>query len=96
MTSQQGENGKIDVELGKFVPVVCLCPDPDAATFGGGSRKFAGWDALIIGTSRAPFQRAAYVCQNFWRIDALDEVNIQRVPDAPSKPKRNRQVHPPN
>jgi Dolichyl-phosphate-mannose-protein mannosyltransferase len=77
VTSNRGELGKIDVELGKFLPVVCLCPDPrDAAS---DSRKFAGWDALIIGMQERLPDVQRYYGLHFRRIDALDQVDIHRA-----------------
>jgi hypothetical protein len=77
VTSHRVEIGKIDVELGKNLPVVCLCPDPRDAAWD--SRKFAGWDALIIGTQEhIPDVQLEYG-KYFRRIDALDDVDIHRA-----------------
>jgi hypothetical protein len=77
VTSHRVEIGKIDVELGKNLPVVCLCPDPRDAAWD--SRKFAGWDALIIGTQEhIPDVQLEYGTY-FRRIDALDDVDIHRA-----------------
>ena len=72
VTSQRGENGKIDVELGKFgrLPV----SQSSRRRVRMGSSQFTGWDVLIIRTQEH-LPRAAYVCLNFCRIDALDEVS---------------------
>jgi hypothetical protein len=79
VSSHRTEIGKIDLELGKFLPVVCLCPDPRDAAFSWDSRKFAGWDALIIGTQEhIPDVRREYGV-HFRRIDALDDVDIHRA-----------------
>ncbi len=40
--------GKVDVQLGRDMPVVCLCDDPRNIAFGWNHSEFAGWDALII------------------------------------------------
>jgi hypothetical protein len=79
VTSHRVELGKIDVELGKFLPVVCLCPDPRAAAFGWDSRKFVGWDALIIGTQENIPDAQRMYGKYFRRIDTLDEVDIHRA-----------------
>src|SRR5207244_6018218 len=49
-TAHRTEVGKVDVEIGGSLPVVCLCPDPRDIAFGWKMADFAGWDALIIGT----------------------------------------------
>jgi hypothetical protein len=79
VTSHRVEIGKIDVELGKFLPVVCLCPDPRTAAFGWDSRKFVGWDALIIGTQENIPDAQRMYGKYFRRIDTLDEVDIHRA-----------------
>ena len=79
VTSDRGDIGKIDTELGKFLPVVCLCPDPRNAAFAWDARKFAAWDALIIGTQEhIPDVQHEYG-EYFRRIDTLDEVDIHRA-----------------
>jgi Dolichyl-phosphate-mannose-protein mannosyltransferase len=77
VTSHRVEIGKIDVELGKNLPVVCLCPDPRDAAWD--SRKFAGWDALIIGTQEHIPDVHRQYGKHFRRIDAIDEVDIHRA-----------------
>ena len=52
VTSHRVEIGKVDIELGGSLPVICLCPDPRDAAFGWDPGQFSGWDALIIGTQR--------------------------------------------
>jgi len=79
VTSNRAEIGKIDLELGKFLPVVCLCPDPRQAAFSWDSRKFAGWDALIIGTQEHIPDVQRNYGRHFRRIDALDDVDIHRA-----------------
>jgi hypothetical protein len=79
VTSHRTEIGKVDLELGRFLPVVCLCPDPRDAAFGWDVRKFTGWDALIIGTQdQIPDVQREYG-PHFRKIDALDEVDIHRA-----------------
>jgi len=46
------QTGKIDVELGDRLPVLCLCRDPRNLAFGWNQADFAGRDALIIGQDR--------------------------------------------
>src|SRR5262245_2709793 len=79
VTSHRKEIGKIDLALGKFLPVVCLCPDPRDAAFSWNSRKFVGWDALIIGTQeQLPDVQREYG-PHFRVIDKLEEVDIHRA-----------------
>ncbi|MGV8838884.1 MAG: glycosyltransferase family 39 protein [Bauldia sp.] len=40
--------GKVDVQLGRDMPVVCLCQDPRNIAFGFDHRDFAGWSAVIV------------------------------------------------
>src|SRR6266705_3664291 len=44
-TAHRTEVGKVDVEIGGSLPVVCLCPDPRDIAFGWKMADFAGWDA---------------------------------------------------
>src|SRR5262245_24592094 len=48
---------------------VCLCPDPREAAFTWDSRKFAGWDALIIGTQEHIPDVQRQYGKHFRRID---------------------------
>jgi 4-amino-4-deoxy-L-arabinose transferase-like glycosyltransferase len=50
VTAHREEVGKVDLEIGKFLPVVCMCVDPRNIAFGWNLSSFSGWDALIIGT----------------------------------------------
>jgi len=77
VTSHRLQIGKIDLELGEFLPVVCLCPDPRGAAWD--ARKFVGWDALIIGTQQYIPDVQRMYGQYFRRIDTLDEVDIHRA-----------------
>jgi uncharacterized membrane protein len=78
VTSHRVEIGKVDIELGKFLPVVCLCPDPRDAAFGWDPREFSDWDALIVGTrEHIPDVQQEYG-RYFRKIEALDNVGIRR------------------
>lgn len=48
------ETGKVDVEIGDLVPVVCLCQDARNIAFSWDDRAFAGWDAVIVGNKDDP------------------------------------------
>ena len=78
VTSHRVEIGKVDMELGRSLPVICLCPDPRDAAFGWDPGQFSGWDALIIGTrEHIPDVQQQYG-QYFGTIEPLDEVAIRR------------------
>ncbi|MBW8725459.1 MAG: glycosyltransferase family 39 protein [Inquilinus limosus] len=47
--TQWHQTGKIDVQLGDRLPVLCLCRDPRNLAFGWNQMEFAGHDAVIIG-----------------------------------------------
>ena len=78
VTSHRVEIGKVDLELGRFLPVVCLCPDPRDAAFGWDVRQFAGWDALIVGTPEHIRDVAREYGGYFRTIQPLDPVAIHR------------------
>jgi hypothetical protein len=78
VTAHRAEIGKVDLELGKFLPVVCMCGDPRNIAFGWNLDDFLAWDALIIGTDlRIPNVMEAYGSY-FRTIDPLDNVEIHR------------------
>ena len=47
--TQWHQAGKIDVQLGDRLPVLCLCEDPRNLAFGWNQMDFAGHDAVIVG-----------------------------------------------
>jgi hypothetical protein len=58
---QWHQTGKVDVQLGDKMPVVCLCRDPRNIAFGWNPKAFLGWDALIVGTDHyIPDVQTAY------------------------------------
>ena len=78
VTSHRVEIGKVDLELGKFLPVVCLCPDPRDIAFSWDPRNFSDWDALIVGTQEhIPDVRREYG-KYFRSIEPLEDVSIRR------------------
>jgi len=77
-TAHRAEIGKVDLEIGKFLPVVCLCPDPRNIAFGWNLDNFLTWDALIIGTDvRIPNVVQEYG-RYFRQIEPLDNIEIHR------------------
>jgi len=78
VTSHRVGIGKVDLELGKFLPVVCLCPDPRDIAFSWDPRNFSDWDALIVGTQEhIPDVRREYG-KYFRSIEPLEDVSIRR------------------
>jgi 4-amino-4-deoxy-L-arabinose transferase-like glycosyltransferase len=78
VTAHRVEVGKVDLEIGKYLPVVCLCPDPRNIAFGWNLGNFLAWDALIIGTDvHIPNVLQAYGSY-FRSIEPLDNVEIHR------------------
>jgi len=79
VTAHRTEIGKVDIELGRSLPVVCLCSDPRNVGFGWDPGQFSGWDALIIGTpENIPDAQQRYGTY-FRTIEHLDEVPIHRA-----------------
>jgi hypothetical protein len=76
VSPQWHQAGKVDVQVGDKLPVVCLCHDPRNIAFGWNPRDFIGWDALIIGTDAyIPDVHAAY--DDYFRsIEPVDSVDI--------------------
>ncbi|HXX08024.1 MAG TPA: glycosyltransferase family 39 protein [Pseudolabrys sp.] len=77
-TAHRLEVGKVDLEIGKFLPVVCMCEDPRDIAFGWNLSSFSGWDALIIGTEfYIPDVQHTYG-DYFQDIERLNDVLIHR------------------
>ena len=78
VTAHREEVGKVDLEMGKFLPVVCLCADPRDIAFSWNLNNFLGWDALIVGTDYyIPDVQKAYGGY-FHDIEHLSDVAIHR------------------
>ena len=77
-TGHRAEIGKVDLEIGKFLPVVCLCPDPRNIAFGWNLDNFLSWDALIIGTDVYIPNVLQDYGRYFRQIEPLDNVEIYR------------------
>lgn len=50
--TQWHQTGKIDLQLGAGLPVLCLCDDPRNLFFGRNQADYADWDAILIGQDR--------------------------------------------
>ncbi len=70
--------GKVDVQLGRDMPVVCLCRDPRNIAFGWDHRDFAGWDAVIVIPPGYVDDVAATYGAYFTTIEALPPVEVRR------------------
>jgi len=78
VTENRFEVGKVDLEVGRFLPVVCMCQDPRDIAFGWNLPGFSGWDALIIGTDfQVPRVETAYG-RYFQSIEREDDIVIHR------------------
>lgn len=78
VTANRDEIGKVDLELGRFLPVVCLCPDPRNIAFGWNHRDFLGWDALLVGTDDSMPDIEKMYGVYFRKIEPLQSVDIRR------------------
>ena len=76
------QTGKLDVQLGKHLPVICLCMDPRNTGFQWDHRKFLGWDALIIGSNLEPETVQREYGPYFRKIEPIDTIAIHRGPQA--------------
>jgi hypothetical protein len=73
---QWHQAGKVDVQIGDAMPVVCLCDDPRNIAFGWDPETFKGWDGLIIASDAfLPDAHAAYD-KYFDSIELVDNVVI--------------------
>ncbi len=78
VTPQWHVAGKVDVQLGRDLPVVCLCADPRNIAFGWNHKDFAGWDALIVvPPGYVPDVEGTYG-PYFTTLQALDPVEVTR------------------
>ncbi len=78
VTTHRYEAGKVDVQLGSYRPVLCLCYDPRNGPFQWDQRAFLGWDALIIGRDLSLAAVQQEYGPYFRRIVPFDKVDIHR------------------
>lgn len=72
------EVSKIDVELGRHLPVLCFCGDPRNFAFKWDDHAFVGWDALIIqGNASIDTVKQEYGSY-FRNIELLEIVDVHR------------------
>lgn len=69
---------KIDVQLGKHLPVICLCSDPRNNALQFNHLDFLGWDALIIRSNPSLGTVQSEYGQFFRKIELLDTIDIHR------------------
>ncbi len=78
VTPQWHIAGKTDVQLGRDLPVVCLCADPRNIAFGWDHANFAGWDALIVAPPGYLADVQATYGRYFAAIEPLPPVAVTR------------------
>jgi hypothetical protein len=78
VTAHREEVGKVDLEIGRFLPVVCLCADPRDVAFHGNLSSFLGWDALVIGTDYYILDVLENYRHYFHDIKRLKDIEIHR------------------
>jgi hypothetical protein len=78
VTAHREEVGKVDLEIGRFLPVVCLCADPRDVAFHGNLSNFLGWDALVIGTDYYILDALENYQHYFHDIKRLKDIEIHR------------------
>ncbi len=71
--------GKVDVQLGRDMPVVCLCQDPRNLAFGRDQRDFVGGDAIIAATSEFLPDPVWLYGRYFERLEPWREVVLGRA-----------------
>ena len=76
--TQRYDIGKLDVELGRNYPVLCLCLDSRNAPFQWDQRAFLGWDALIIGKDLPDGFIDQVYSQFFRRVEPIGTVKLHR------------------
>ena len=76
-TTHRYETAKVDTQLGKYLPVLCICIDPRNFGSAWNEQAFAGWDALIVSTAPPPMIHGMYDHQ-FLSLTPLGEVDIRR------------------
>jgi len=71
------EAGKLNYALGRQVPVLCLCANPQQFRFLHNSTDYAGQDVLVIGASRGLRNEA--VARWFGRVEPLAPIVLHRT-----------------
>lgn len=70
--------GKIDVQLGGAMPIICLCDDPRNIAFGWDHTDFTGWDAIIVTPEGMIDDVQGVYGQYFRSIEPLPSVTVLR------------------
>lgn len=68
--------GKVDLQVGDKLPVICLCGDPRNPAFLRDHRDFKGWDALIIDEQTFSANAEKRYAPYFDSVEKIDEVDI--------------------
>ncbi len=75
---QWKEAGKLDYVMGRAVPVLCLCADPQEFRYKQTPQRFAGQDIILIGAHRPPSEIASAVRGRFARLETLQPIILRR------------------
>jgi hypothetical protein len=78
VSADRNDVGKVDLELGKFLPVLCLCADPRNMAFGWNPDDFIGQDALIVGAEGYVGDAQNIYGSYFRKIEFLADVDMRR------------------
>lgn len=76
VASHWAEAGKVDIEIGDLVPVVCLCEDARDFRFAWDDRTFTGWTAFIVDDDDEAHTRTRYG-DHFSAIRLLTSVDVR-------------------
>jgi 4-amino-4-deoxy-L-arabinose transferase-like glycosyltransferase len=73
------ESGKLNYALGKDVPVLCLCADPQQFRYLHDASKYAGRNILIVEPQREYARHGALFAKLFDRVQMLAPVMLHRA-----------------
>jgi hypothetical protein len=70
--------GKLNYALGRDVPVLCVCDNPQHFRFLRPAAEFAGRNVLLIGRARSIDRFEASLAQRFERLEPLEPITLAR------------------
>lgn len=70
--------GKANYAVGRQVPVLCVCQNPEHFAYLHDQAAFVGRDLIVVGTKRFLTPRLAEVAARFQRLEPLAPVTIKR------------------
>jgi 4-amino-4-deoxy-L-arabinose transferase-like glycosyltransferase len=71
--------GKLNYAMGRKVPVLCLCADPQEFRYLEKLNRFAGKDIIIVGAHRPPSEMARDLDGRFARLETLRPIVLRRA-----------------